>query len=68
MEQAITTRPDGMTVRRWFLFESDGHRLVTWAEDEAAALAKLQRAGHFGPDATLAAVRIEPAPSMLEAW
>lgn len=61
-EQAFAIRPDGTIVRRWYLFESDGHKVVNWAEDEAASLEKAQRAGRFGPDATLENVRIEPAP------
>ena len=68
MEQAVTSRPDGTIIRRWWLYESDGHRLVTWAEDEDEALVKMQRCGRFGPDASVATVRIEPAPPMSEAW
>lgn len=65
MEQAVTEHR-GVTLKRWYVLESDGHRLVTWAPDEAAAVAKIQRAGRLGPDATVENTIVLPAPSLSE--
>jgi hypothetical protein len=64
MEQA-TTMHNGVLLKRWYVFESDGHRKVTWAEDEAAAIKKIQRTGFLGPDADVSNTHVEPALPML---
>lgn len=64
MGQATTTRGDGTRVYRWYVFESDGHRIVTWAETAEAAIQKIQRLGKLGPDASVETVRVLPAPPL----
>jgi len=58
MRQAETTWR-GRTLRRWYLFETDGRRRVVWAETAELALEKGRRS------ATAALTdRVEPAPSI----
>lgn len=60
MEQATIVH-GGVELRRWYVYETDGRRRVTWAPTADAALAKAERSitaalsGH-----------VEPAPPAVE--
>jgi hypothetical protein len=60
VEQA-TIQHGGETLRRWYVYETDGRRRVTWAPTADAALAKAERS----ITAALSG-RVEPAPPMVE--
>lgn len=60
MKQAMTIH-NGVELRRWYLYETDGHRRVVWAEDESAALRKGWRGTH-----AMLSDHVEPAPALGE--
>lgn len=65
MTRREPTTSGGLT--RWYVYETDGHRLVTWAATPEAARQKMIRAGAALSDVLYGTpARVEPAPPMGE--